>query len=174
MELLIGAILLALLIPTAYASVIGAPIALTDRVLIEKMVQKTALKPGQLFYELGTGTGRVISAFSKNPDITAVGFELSPIFYFWTLLNILTRRNATLRLENFFKADLGAADAIFFFLMPKTIKKLKQKLEKELKPGAVVISYIFPVAGWEPSEIIKEKSRGAVYFYAVDRNRVNK
>ena len=88
MELLIILILLVLLFPTVYASIIGAPITLTSNSQIEEIIKIADIKDGDIFYELGTGTGRIITAFAKNKNIKVVGFELSPIFYLITLLNL--------------------------------------------------------------------------------------
>lgn len=77
MELIIILILLILIIPTAYASLIGAPIALTSNSQIDEIIKTADIKNGEIFYELGTGTGRIITAFAKNRNIKVIGFELS-------------------------------------------------------------------------------------------------
>ena len=130
MEFIIILILLILMIPTAYAAIIGAPIALTNKSLIDKIIEIADIKDGDIFYELGTGTGRIITAFAKNKNIKAIGFELSPIFYLITLLNLKLHgvKNYELHYRNFFNADLKEANIIFCFLMPKTMEKLKRQI----------------------------------------------
>ena len=91
MEFIIILILLILMIPTAYAAIIGAPIALTNKSLIDKIIETADIKNGEIFYELGTGTGRIIIAIAKavkDKNIKVIDFELSPIFYLITLLNL--------------------------------------------------------------------------------------
>ena len=46
--------------------------------------------------------------------------------------------------------------------------KLKYKLEKELKPGTRVISYAFPIEGWQPKLISKPKpTEVTIYLYKI-------
>ncbi len=168
MGLLITLILLVIILPTTYAAVIGAPLAPTNKGLIKKIIETAGLKDGDVFYELGTGTGRIIAAFAENEKIKAVGFELSPLYWLVTLLNLKfkNRKNYKLYWKNFFNADLTGASAIFFFLMPKTIEKLKGEFSK-LKPGTKIISYAFEINGRMPYAAIKEKGKPAVYFYRI-------
>lgn len=50
MELLIILILFILLLPTAYASLIGAPIALTNNSQINEIIKTANMKDGEIFY----------------------------------------------------------------------------------------------------------------------------
>ncbi len=170
METIIIAILIILLVPAAYASIIGAPTVLTNKSLIESIVKKANVKKKDTFYELGTGTGRVITAFAKQKNIEVVGFELSPIFYLITLLNLKLHgvKNYKLYFKNFLTADLKNADVIFCFLMPKTMEKMKNKFINELKPKTKIISFAFPIKDWTPCEILKGKDKPATYFYQIN------
>lgn len=42
------------------------------------------------------------------------------------------------------------------------------KLEKELKPGSRVITYMWPMAGWLATDIIKRKNGPAIYLYKIN------
>ncbi|MFA5098760.1 MAG: hypothetical protein WC461_00885 [Candidatus Paceibacterota bacterium] len=167
MDLLIILILLAIVLPTAYAAVIGAPLAGTNKETVEEIVKTADLKTGDVFYELGTGTGRIITAFSENEKIKCVGFELSPLYWFITFLNLKlkNRKNYKLYCKNFFKADLGEANAVFFFLMPRVMERVKEKFLSGLKPKTKIISYAFEIKGWEPYAVIKKPGKLSVYFY---------
>lgn len=161
-------ILAVILVITAYAAKIGAPPVFTNKRHIRKLLANLDLKPGQIFYELGAGNGRVMTmAAAAKPDIKVIGFELSPIMLVWAWLNIKIHRlkNAEIRWRNFFHVDFRDADFIFCFLMPKTLEKMKIKFEKELKPGAKIISYAFQVNGWSPEKIIKPASQSGIYIY---------
>ena len=48
--------LLIIIIPTAVASVIGAPLALTRKRQVQEIIEKADMEPGQIFYELGCGS----------------------------------------------------------------------------------------------------------------------
>ncbi len=152
---------------TAYAAIIGAPLAITSKKQLAAIMAAADLKDGEVFYELGCGTGRVLAAAAQQAKIKAVGFELSPFFYLLAWLNLTFggRRGWRLRWQDFFKADLSEADVVFCYLMPKALRKLKLKFDRELKPGARVITYAFRLHGWEIRKTLREPGLLPVYFY---------
>ena len=160
-------VLIILLLPTVYASVIGAPILNTSSKRIKQIIKSADVKNGDIIYELGSGMGNMALAFSENPSVKAVGFELSPIFYFVSLVRkwLSKRKNVDFRLKNFYKTDLGEATIVYFYLMPKSIEKIKAKLDKELRSGAKIISFGFPIKEWNAEKIIRGENLPSVYFY---------
>ena len=73
---------------------------------------------------------------------------------------------AKIRYRNFFKQDFSKADVICIFLTPKAMKKLKLKLQKEVKPGARIISYAFHLPGWTETKKDKPNQKTtAIYIY---------
>ena len=44
------------------------------------------------------------------------------------------------------------------------------KLKKELKPGARVITYVWPLEAWQPQEISEEKGFPKMYSYIVPQH----
>ena len=45
--------------------------------------------------------------------------------------------------------DISAAKVVTLYLLPETNLLLRPKLERELKPGAIVVSHNYRMAGWE-------------------------
>jgi len=127
------------------------------------------LKPGEIFYDLGCGSGRTVFYAAKNFGAQAIGLEFAlPLYFYCQGKKLLSRRrNVKFKWKNFFKENLADADAVYFFGLPKNIKrKLKNKLERELKPGARVVSYVFPIEEWQPVKVDKpHKDSVAVYLY---------
>jgi SAM-dependent methyltransferase len=122
---------------------------------------------GTKFFELGSGDGRMtLAAAAAGADAT--GLEIAiPLFVIAWFRAALSGSPARFRYANLFHADLASADIVFFFGMPKIIAdRLRIKLEKELKPGAIVVSYAFPVEGWEPDIADKpDKDSLPIYRY---------
>ena len=162
-------ILLILLVPTVYASVVGAPLAITSKSQLKKIIHEAEIKPKDKFYELGAGTGRVMIAVAKMSGAKVVGFELSPIFYLIALLNLKIHniKNYELYCKNFFNTDLKQADIVFCFLMPKALKKLKQKFERELQPNTKIISFYFQIPDLIPYKTIETHNQPPVFFYKI-------
>ena len=61
-----------------------------------------------------------------------------------------------------FDYDCSKADVIVLFLLQTTNQKIKEKLQKEIKPGARVVSRIFTFKDW-PTIASDEKYHLSVY-----------
>jgi SAM-dependent methyltransferase len=166
-------VLFVALCSAAYAAVSGAPWVPTWRRDIERVRRLLDLKPSEKFVELGCGDGRVTVAFgrgSEDPRIRGpegVGVELSLLqFLAANVRRVLTRSwNVRFTFQNAFSYDLHDADAVYMFLMPETYEKLRPKLETELKPGARVVSYVWPIQGWEPSVVDEIENGPRLFLY---------
>ena len=94
--------------------------------------------------DMGSGTGKVLRELAaKYPQHNFVGYEWD-IFVF-TLAKILCRsfKNITLYRRNFMTAPLGDKDLIIIFCGNEIAKELSDKILKEAKPSAKVISEAF-------------------------------
>lgn len=68
-------------------------------------------------------------------------------------------------LGDIFHHNLSQYDVIYMFLMPETYKKLRDKLKSELKPGARVITYVWPIPDWTPAKIDHVEGSPDLYLY---------
>ncbi|MFC1598431.1 class I SAM-dependent methyltransferase [Patescibacteria group bacterium] len=151
----------------------NAPYVRTSRKLINKMLNDIEFKDGSSVYELGCGDGRFIRALAKkNKNLKITGFEYFIVPYLMgRTMNIFSKAKVKIKLQDFFKVDLSGVDYIFCYLINTEQEKLKEKLNKELKPGAIVISNTFKFKDWQPIktiEINKAKKSGLsnfVYIY---------
>jgi SAM-dependent methyltransferase len=156
---LVFLILLGLVI--LYAIIFLAPWVPTPKKELERINRLAELSPGETFCELGCGTA-LVSAFiaRNNPQAKAVGIELAPPLFLLARLAVLLRRLPNLRIEfgDIFRRDYSAMDVVYVYGLPRTVNgKLKEKLERELKPGARFISYAFTVEGWKGKSSRKDK-----------------
>lgn len=125
------------------------------------------LAPGEKFVELGCGNARVCRHIkAQQPQAEVVGVELSLLQYgIGWLQNRLAGSGVKMKLENAFKHDLRGYDAVYVFLMPETYEKIRPKFEAELKPGARVVSYVWPIPGWEPTCVNELEGALKLYYY---------
>lgn len=122
--------------------------------------------------EAGAGWGTLLFPASKTlPHCSFMAFENSPIPYLFITIKkaYLKSRNIEVSRVNFYKASFNGADLVLCYLFPGGMEKLKPLLEKELAPGAIVISNTFAVKGWKPEYVIRVNDiyRTPVYFYRV-------
>ncbi len=173
-----------LLFSLAYAAASGAPWVPTFRGDIDRLKKLLALQDGEKFVELGCGDGRVILSLLSLPHLkgelgggntlprgnsrlVGTGLELSLLQYLIAnIRRILSRTwNVKFILANAFHYDLRDVDAVYMFLMPETYEKIRPKLEAELRPGTRVVTYVWPIEGWEPLVVDEVEGKSKLYLY---------
>jgi len=80
-----------------------------------------------------------------------VGVELAPFLFVLAKIRTLfsPQKNLSLKLKDGLKEDLSQYDYIYTFSMPETLtNKLQEKLLREMKQSAKLISYSFPIKDW--------------------------
>lgn len=165
MWILIG-IAFVILLSFAYAAMSGAPWVPTWKRDIDRAADLLDLKEGERFYELGCGDGRVCLNFAKRSGANVTGIELSILQWFVAnVRKLVSGSSARFRLANAFSVDLSDADALYVFLMPDTYKKIKPKLERELKKGTRVVTYVWPIPGWNPAYVDRVEGSSDLYLY---------
>lgn len=181
-------ILIILLIPTAYAGLIGAPFVPTRKKIIDKTLEEIHLKKNDLVIDLGSGDGAVLIAAVRR-GAQAVGYELSPIMWAigWLRLISSYRVNrppsqtlssvsskevpATIRpyikFGNFFHQHLPAETTIVFaFLLPKTMPHLKEYLSQQHLPKLrYILTSTFPFPNEKSFRVVEVKNLGKIYIY---------
>lgn len=133
---------------------------------IERVLRIASIQPGQNVFDLGCGDGRVVIAAARS-GARATGFEVALIPYLVARLRV--RRggftHAHIRFTDFWNVDFSHADVIFFFLTPKIYKRMQEKCERELKPGAKVIAYVWPFDGWTATAVDRVPGKPDIYLY---------
>lgn len=153
----------------AYAGFRGAPWVPMRAGDIERVMKHAHIEDGQKVYDLGCGDGRLLFAAAAR-GATARGFEISLIPYVIARVTWLLskhRARVTISFKDFWFADFYDADVVYFFLMPAIYPRLQAKLQKELKPGATVLAYVWPFQDWKPIRVDEEKGKPVVYVYRI-------
>lgn len=135
-----------------------APYVVSPISVVDKMLAAASLRRGEVLYDLGCGDGRIVVAAAKNFGARAVGVEISE-----SLAKRARDQAQTLGLQDQVKiitgdmltVDLSQANVVSLYLMTEANDTLRPKLERELKPGARVVSLEFKMRGWKPSHVEK-------------------
>jgi SAM-dependent methyltransferase len=141
--------LLWVLIPAPY----GLPPVSTRRERIRRALRLANLQPGEIFYDLGSGHGRVLVMAAKEFGASAVGVEIGPVQCAVSRVNaLLNRVSPQVRIEagDLYQADLSNADVVYAYLTSRYAARLQEKLGRELKSGARVVTVSFDLPGWQP------------------------
>lgn len=129
------------------------------------------LKPGQIFYDLGCGDGKVVIYAANNYKVKAIGLEISlPLYLICKLRQVLNRQsNIEFKFKNLHKENLADADVVYFFGIPHSLnEKFCLKLKQELRSGAKIISYSFKLNSLEPKIIDNPGGKDLpIYLYEI-------
>ncbi|OGH62270.1 MAG: hypothetical protein A2848_01820 [Candidatus Magasanikbacteria bacterium RIFCSPHIGHO2_01_FULL_50_8] len=166
MEFLIFSIIFLLLLSYAYAAHSAAPWVPCRADDVQRIIALARIKPKQKIFEIGCGDGRILFAAAKR-GAHAAGCEISLIPYLIAQARLLFVRNNKPKIsyKNLWNVSLVDADLIIVFLTPRIMEKLRAKLEHELKPGARVLCYVFPMHAWHARQIDKPEHRFGIYLY---------
>ena len=157
---------LVIIVTSAYGALRGAPYVPTWKKDVSRFMNLAQIKSGQKVYDLGCGDGRLVLAAAQY-GATGIGYEVSFVAYVIAHIRKLLARekNVHILFRDFWFEDVSDADVVYVFLMEKIYTKLKAKLEKELKSGATVILYVWPMPGWEPVRVDEAPGQPTLYVY---------
>lgn len=129
-------------------------------------------------YELGSGWGHLLLPLCKKyPHQPVVGIESSPIPYLFSkvLFIFLKRPNLSLIRQDFFTRPLNDASLVVCYLYPGAMKQLRDKFQRELKPGTLIISNTFAVPGWKPEKTVTldDMYCTKIYLYKAGKSDIN-
>ena len=168
---IISYIVILFLVWVMWPIIIGAIFIPTPRKIVEKMLKIAEVKEDDILYDLGSGDGRILIEAAEKYKVKTIGVEADPLRVFWSRARIRSREmhdRVKVIWGNFLKSDLSGATVVTVYQGKGINRKLVKKLEKELKPGARVVSYIFSFDGWEP---IKKESDSKIFLYKIQEHQ---
>lgn len=151
-----------------------APYVPTKMNLILKVLQAAGIKKGKVFYELGSGDGRVVIEAAKL-GAKSNGIEQSWMRVWYSRYK--SRMEGTNKLTHFchgdiFERNYYPADIVYIYMLQKAVDKLEVQLKRELNKGAVVITQTYHFKNWKPFKKMGERNMdyrvgGDFYLYRV-------
>lgn len=145
----------------------GAPWVPTHRDTVDRMLRMAGVRPGETVFDLGCGDGRVLVAAARRYGARAVGVEVDLGRYLWSQLVVTVnglRRQVRVVRADLFSVDVSSADVVFSYLLQDTNDRLKDKLRKELRPGARIVSNTFHFSGLP---LVRTDDELKLYLYRI-------
>jgi hypothetical protein len=120
-------------------------------------------------YELGSGDGSFVRTCAKEFGARAVGIEIDTTRHLLAKFLVWRQKvpNITLIKDNFNNQDLSKASVVFIYLVPRAIKRIMPKLQKELRPGTKIISYVYPV----DLPLFAKNAKERIYVYKMEKRK---
>jgi tRNA A58 N-methylase Trm61 len=118
------------------------------------MINLADPKKGDKIIDIGSGDGKILIALA-NKGVPSEGVEINPY-----LVHKSTHKIRQMSLDDlakvsnksFWSVDFSKYDIIFLYGMNHFMKKLEQKLLREMVPGSRVVSNYFKFPNWKPSK----------------------
>ena len=154
-----------------------APYVTSPHNVVERMLELCGVDGSKTVYDLGCGDGRILVAAAKKHGAHAVGVELSPK---WAQVATDSAVAAGVQdrvrvlQQDMMDADLSGADVVTLYLISEANLRLRPKLEKELRPGACVVSHDFEIEGWKPRKVEKimvYQRTHSIYVYRISAKK---
>ena len=148
----------------------GIPFIPLTKKQLKTINRNIKLKPTDRIIDLGCGDGRVLRMFEEQGVKDLVGYEVN----FWIYLlakakNKISKSKSKIYLKDFKKNNLSEYNIIFCYLSDYYMNSLKEKFDKELRPGTKIISYVFEAKDWREPKIIytnkENKKLGKIFIY---------
>lgn len=147
----------------------AAPYVPTPIEVAEEMLKLAGVQPSDTVYDLGSGDGRIVIMAAQKFGAAGVGVDVDR-----DLLRVARERAQKAGVAaktsfvegDLFETDIRRATVVTLYLTPKALNRLKSKLLAELKPGARIVAFTFPIEGWPPTKTQDVNSR-RVYLWVV-------
>ncbi len=126
------------------------------------MVALSGVKPGDKVADLGSGDGRISIEFGKAGALVT-GFELEPSLVLSsqeTIKSLELEANVKILQQDLWSVDLSPFSIVVVYPMPDIMLPLEQKLQKELKKGAKVLTNYYAFPNW-----IHREFKDKIYLY---------
>ena len=150
----------------------GVPFVPLTKKQLEVINKHIKLKSTDRIIDLGCGDGRVLRIFEKQGVKDLTGYEIN----FWIYLlarikNKISKSKSKIYFKDFKKVGLSEYNIVFCYLSDYCMNSLREKFDKELRPGTKIISYLFEVKDWHKPKIIyankENKKSGKIFVYKI-------
>lgn len=139
-----------------------APLFPTPRLALQGLSDRVGKAPLQVL-DAGCGLGHGLHALRREfPQAQLRGIE-------WSLPLALACRatvpQARVRRGDMWAADWSGFDLVYLFQRPESMARAIAKAQRELRPGAWLVSLEFPAPGVLPTACLQHPGRKAVWLY---------
>ena len=119
-----------------------------------------------IVYELGSGDGEfILTAAGEFRAAKAIGIEIDYTRFLISKLKMKSSKlkNVEFIRKDFKKVNLSDATVVYFYLVPKVIKRILPKFKKELLPGTRIVSLRYEVQ----LPLKREDKKNQLFLYKI-------
>jgi SAM-dependent methyltransferase len=126
------------------------------------MLELAEVTKDDLVYDLGSGDGRIVNLAAERYGVRGVGVEIDPQLVWFSRRSAKRKRvDHLVRFlnEDALTVDISPATVITLYLSPAANLLLRTKLQRQLRPGARVVSHTHDMADWVPDRVERVRAR---------------
>lgn len=135
--------------------------------LSERLLEVFPDKEKLRLLDAGSGFGGLIIDLSEaRPgwELTGVEISLCPWLFSFLRSKILRRQNVKFQFGSYEYLNFEKFDVVFVYLSPVVMSEIWKKVQYEMVPGSIFMSYEFPIDGVSPSFEIQLNERGSILY----------
>lgn len=134
-----------------------APYVPTPPDVVDRMLALAQVTKDDVVYDLGSGDGRIPIAAARKFGAKGVGLDIDPRRIEESRANAKiagVEHLVEFRLGDVMQADVSPATVVTLYLLTSSNAKLRPILQKQLRPGARVVSHAFSMGSEWPADKI--------------------
>lgn len=145
------------------------PMSKTPKEILDELADIMNVSKDDVFVDLGSGDGRLVLKVYERALCKCFGYDISPILVLYSralrTFKFPLAKDIVFDDQNIFKVDISKATKIYCFLDEKSMEILKPKLEKFIKNGGEVYSYIYNIKGMKGEKKMILSNGKELYIY---------
>lgn len=125
----------------------------TPEPVVNRMLTMAKVGPDDVVYDLGCGDGRIAVAAARDFGARAVCVDIDPQRIAEARANVKragVEDKVDIRQGDLFEIDVSPATVVSLYLLESLNLRLRPKLQRELRPGARIVSQSFSMGDWRP------------------------
>ncbi|WP_069807170.1 hypothetical protein [Vulcanisaeta thermophila] len=134
----------------------AVPYVPTPRDVAIEMLRLAQVRPNEIVVDPGAGECGVVITAVTVFNAVGVGIEINPALVrscIESFTRLGLRGRAYVVWGDLFEFNYSMADVVTLYLGSEVNGRLGEKLKRELRPGARVVSHDYEVPGWEPIKV---------------------
>ena len=132
-----------------------APFVPTPQEVVDRMLQLAEVTAKDVVYDLGSGDGRLVITAAKAYGARGVGIDIDAARIAESRKNAQdagVQHLVEFRQQDALTVDVSPATVVTLYLLTEANMKLRPTLQKQLRPGARIVSHQFGMGDWVPTK----------------------
>jgi len=128
----------------------------TPMPVVRALLELADVGPQDVVYDLGSGDGRIPITAATEFGARGVGIEIDPALVAQAQAKARAAGVADrveFRRGDMYAVDIRPATVVTLFLHPGPNLKLRATLRSDLRPGSRVVSYVWDMGSWKPTDV---------------------